>query len=125
MPIYEEYPDYRAIEEAQEQQDFNGETLKLEEDIPMIYPEGFKVISARDFGSNYKQVHLEDEKGQQHTVLVFDSYCDYDKLQEGNYVDGWIRIKDSKFNLVDYCKPESKLLDGEVFISSNGTVYSK
>ena len=88
-------------------------------DDPMVYPEGFKVLNERTFqdknGKDYKQVHLEDEKGNQHTAIVFDNFAEYNKLKVGNYIDGYIRQYNSNFTLVDYCKPERTLLDNEKF----------
>lgn len=98
-------------------------------DDPMVYPEGFKVLSSRIFqdknGKDYKQVHLEDEKGNQHTALAFDSFADYAKVEKDNYVDGYIRQYNSSFTLVDYCKTERTLLDNEKFISPNGEIKQK
>jgi len=94
---------------------------------PVTYPEGFKVLSAKEAtgtkSSSYKRVHLEDERGHQVTALAFEDYCDYDQLTEGNYVDGYIRTKEERNTLVDYCKPDEKCNEGESFTSPNGTKY--
>jgi len=76
----------------------------------------YKVLRVEDFDGN-KKVHLECQNDLiQHTVTVFSDYADYDKVLNGNIVDGWIRKKGIYSNLVSYCKPERNWADNEEFI---------
>jgi hypothetical protein len=123
-----DYPDYRTLQEEEMYLSDRVQTIE-ENNNPINHPEGFKILDARVFqdknGKDYKQVHLEDEKGNQHTALVFPTFSTYEQIITGNYVDGYIRVYNSYFTLVEYSKPERTLLENEKFIYPNGEIKQK
>lgn len=74
----------------------------------------FNVLNVDKY-DNFKNVHLERD-GYQYTVTCFPDFTDYDTLETGKTVEGYIRIKGHYQTLVDYKKPERNWLGGEKFI---------
>lgn len=73
------------------------------DDKPVEYPEGFKVLGVeiKKGVNEYKQVHLEDEKGKQHTALCFQSNPQYENLVVGKYNDKIVIKQNRKGYTVD------------------------
>jgi len=65
--------------------------------------QGFKVLGVNTFQGlkEYKQVHLQDAKGNQHTALMFQSNQLYDKMQPDTYFDEIVIKQNRKGYIVE------------------------
>lgn len=89
---------------------------------------GFKILSSRVFtdknGKEYKQVHLQDEKGVQHTALAFPwlNFIYDEGLVAGEYNDDiGIKVEKGYFTIVSWSTVRNyKNYKDAIFILPNG-----
>ncbi len=112
--------DYRHTEEyyltqlAYANMETNNNPIQHPEDKQKFYVE--KVVEHKPSnGKEYKHITLFNG-GKYYICYVFPEFSEYNKLEQGKWIDGYIREYNGYANLVDYCKPESKRLSGETFI---------
>lgn len=88
----------------------SGETQRVHQNMKLLAVTNLE---------NKKSLIIECETGEwkQVSVLVFPDYADYDKLQEGQKIDGYIRTTVHGKTLTDWCKPDRLCKEGESFFT--------